>query len=229
MSFQQTGKVCIHLAAARLEQFNGSCVAWTEIESANQRWNPMRGTHWAHREVKRTSDARITKDLLYIVDQLDHHSSSAPEEDPATTPRALSPGKSGSEMQKFLSKPKARRGRLARIRPMQPWRIRAAQVRKHVPHFSRKPGRNIAKCLVPNSLFPAGLLPKGKWVTYETAGDRPRGQKKWSLADVPDDLLDAEELSINSMDLSRWASPTYELRIEEMELFVELLNNLSDQ
>jgi hypothetical protein len=31
------------------------------------------------------------------------------------------------------------------------------------------------------------------------------------------------------MDLSRWASATYELRIEEMELFVELLNNLSDQ
>ncbi|KAF8522502.1 hypothetical protein JB92DRAFT_2887139, partial [Gautieria morchelliformis] len=58
-----TGKLCIHLVAARMEHFNGPCAAWTEIGSANQRRNPMRGKPQAHREVKHTSDARITKDL----------------------------------------------------------------------------------------------------------------------------------------------------------------------
>ncbi|KAF8520302.1 hypothetical protein JB92DRAFT_2895540 [Gautieria morchelliformis] len=36
MLFQHTGKLCIHLVTARMEHFNGPCVAWTEIESANQ-------------------------------------------------------------------------------------------------------------------------------------------------------------------------------------------------
>jgi hypothetical protein len=44
---------------------------------------------------------------------------------------------------------------------------------ENVPRFS---GRKIAKRLAPNSLFPVGLLPKGERVTYETAGDRPRGK-----------------------------------------------------
>ncbi|KAF8522325.1 hypothetical protein JB92DRAFT_2888095 [Gautieria morchelliformis] len=96
MSFQQTGKLCIHLVAAWMEHFNGPCAAWTEIESANQRRNPMRGKPQAHREVKHTSDARITKDLRYVVDQLELHSSSAPKEDTATTPRPLIAGMSGA-------------------------------------------------------------------------------------------------------------------------------------
>ncbi|KAF8461569.1 hypothetical protein JB92DRAFT_2839090 [Gautieria morchelliformis] len=200
MSFQQTGKLCIHLVAARMEHFNGPCAAWTEIESANQQQNPMRGKPRAHCEVKHRSDARITKDLQYVVDQLELHSSSAAKKDTVTTSRPLIA---------VPAETNARRGRLARIRPLQPQRV--------------------AKRLAKKSLFLADLLQQGKRVTYKSAGDHPRDTKPWTLSNASDDLLDAEELSFNSRDLSRWASPTYELRIEEMELFVELLNNLSDQ
>ncbi|KAF8479378.1 hypothetical protein JB92DRAFT_2837849 [Gautieria morchelliformis] len=99
-----------------------------------------------------------------------------------------------------LSKPKAIRGRLSCTRAMQPWRIRAAQVRRH--GFSRKPGQ---------------VLQKHKKANHKTTGDCQTKKKGWTLANTPKEKLDVAELSINSTDLSHRASPMYELRIEDME------------
>jgi hypothetical protein len=41
------------------------------------------------------------------------------------------------------------------------------------------------------------------------------------------DELDRDELSMATTDLSRWDDPTYRVRIEEMDLFVKILNNIS--
>jgi hypothetical protein len=49
------------------------------------------------------------------------------------------------------------------------------------------------------------------------------------MADVPPIIsgLLAEDIQIHSVNLSRWSDPSYTLRVEEMEILVEMFNSLS--
>lgn len=49
----------------------------------------------------------------------------------------------------------------------------------------------------------------------------------WALDMALPDQVNAEDQSIWSPDVSRWAAPSYMLRIEEVEVFVDILNTLS--
>ena len=100
-------------------------------------------------------------------------------------------------------------GRPAPIEPMQPWRS-PEKAKCHTPMFSQKHGRKPEERLRGNSLFPASV-----------------NVSKTSSQKLNSGIIDTEEESMSTADMTRWRDPAYELRIEEMELLVEILNAYS--
>ena len=108
-------------------------------------------------------------------------------------------------------------GRPAHIRPIQSWRSPNSRERRHVPHFSQKPGRKHNQRLAKNSLFSANI--------HGSRGS----MHKVSQSQAVSDELNMEDMAIWSTNLSHWDDETYMLRIEEMEIFVDILNAISTQ
>jgi hypothetical protein len=130
---------------------------------------------------------------------------------------------------------KTSEGRPPKIIPMQSWRRK--------PQFSKKRGRKPAQN-AKNSLFPVTMRAQ-RWRQREKKKALAQTKKKLvpllsplsatiSLGAAPLSFLAAaplnantlvtEDLSIHSLDFSRWDNPGYKLRIEEMETFISLLN-----
>ncbi|KAF8584271.1 hypothetical protein K439DRAFT_1616877 [Ramaria rubella] len=101
VSFQQTGKLCVHLVAARLELSNGPVAAWREVETENQRRHPWQKNKGAGHELKPISDETYTDQLRRTLNKLDRepvtheppqptpsvHCPSLPADDEETQPR----------------------------------------------------------------------------------------------------------------------------------------------
>jgi hypothetical protein len=154
-----------------------------------------------------------------------------------------------------ISTPIPARGRPSPVVAMQPWRTPTK--RRAVPQFSRKPGRKPTKHLMNSVMSETaalrrhlatrkglGQLPGKVALGYAVPFDHTPDESlaKTSIEPLANDVepsslprepngvsddLDAEDLAIWSADCSRWDSPAYWLRIEEMMVFVDMLNSFS--
>ena len=113
-------------------------------------------------------------------------------------------------------------GRPGTIKPMQSWRSPDKKVkRRHIPQFSKKPGRKSARHLKNSVIADTPKMRKH----LETRNTATAGKPDTASAEYQG--LHTEDLSIWSPDCSHWANPQYWLRIEEMMVFVDCLNSLS--
>lgn len=97
-------------------------------------------------------------------------------------------------------------------------------IKKCLPRKLRKaPRKNVTECLpiVQSSIDLQTLR--------ELPAFSPTPVTQVSIHSSLDSGLTQEEIQIGSFDLSRWKDPAYTLRVEEIELLVEILNSYSKE
>ncbi len=110
----------------------------------------------------------------------------------------------------------------------------------HVPLFSRPPGPTKGARLSRNSLFPntsavqnAAISMRQQLKTTLQQSQNPQGHvsaagtQNTSLSAAVSDLTLEEQTMEDSLDFSRWNDPSYRLRQDEMNLFLDILNHSS--
>ncbi|KAJ7443077.1 hypothetical protein B0H11DRAFT_1932064 [Mycena galericulata] len=236
--YQQAGKACVDILAARLLKSNGPIADWLAAEAATECKKP--GAVEATGRMR--EDDNADKELYSILNRL---AKTATEKNVATTLNI-----------KFINfvnfgdfRVLNSRGRPKAIRPMGPWRRLTRPVKEavpgiysHSPRFSKKRGPPKMPRLMWNSLFPAnGRLLNSRRAAFmkryhgakaghgessSESGDGPELPAHRNQQPHDDDrFLNSEDLSIAASNFSHWFPSEYEMRMDEMDVFNVCLNN----
>ncbi|KAJ7774066.1 hypothetical protein B0H16DRAFT_1880520 [Mycena metata] len=202
----QSGKPCLHILTVRLLISNGPVELWMKVEAASEKAIPKRNSAEEKRR-KVTSDYAEDQELYDIFEKL------ADAEEQETVSKSASPEPDFGLAEK-QDKPEGfaamgrTPGRPPNSTPLQPNRKTPQSSPSHEPKFTRKTGRPSLGRLAPNSLFPANVkTPKVSHRLEDLSG-----------------FLTAEELEMNTANVTRWGSKEYLLRAEEMEQWATILN-----
>ncbi|KAJ7129873.1 hypothetical protein C8R43DRAFT_957352 [Mycena crocata] len=198
--YQQSGKECVHIVAVQWLCSAGVVETWKTVEAESERSSTKLPSS-KHKNRKVKSDA-IEQDELYRIlarlereDEAEHQLRSTPE--PSFKPTAT------GELTGFAAMG-TQSGRPENSKPLHPGRSAN-------PMFSRPPGRPPAGRLGANSLFPGTL----KSILQRSSSAR---------GGIDDGDLWDEEVDMTAGGVQRWVPDEYTLRIEDMGLFVTILN-----
>ncbi|KAJ7474222.1 hypothetical protein FB451DRAFT_1558412 [Mycena latifolia] len=242
--YNQTGKACVDILAARLLKASGPVSAWIEMEEATE----LQKAEDIDDQGRMRDDDAADKQLYKILDKLEK---SAKKRQGLGTVDSMDFGDF-----KVVNRP----GRPLKMPALHPWRRRNRPAPRPVagsysPRFTKKRGPRKTPRLAWNSLFPASgqLLSaclrialmrrraalmrcyfKGRWGRKQS--NSSNADNGAHLTHVPhphddDPFLNAEDLSLGTWGLQHWVPSVYELRMDEIDLFISFFNNsiLADQ
>ncbi|KAJ7825504.1 hypothetical protein B0H14DRAFT_3726674 [Mycena olivaceomarginata] len=240
----RTGKTCVDILAARLARSNGPIADWLKAEAATEHKKPEDTDDKARRM---RGDATAEVELHTVLERLANHRVES-EIDPVTQ---IDFGDyrgiwfnsvfSHFQLKKKITKVHGSAGRPKKMHPLHPWR-KHYHPRKHPvagsysPRFIKKRGPPKMRRLARNSLFPATrqLKDARRRAQIQRIGKARRNtQSRVRLRAVvrfntpshdQDEFLNPEDLSLGVWSFRRWLAPEYELRMDEMEVFVTCFN-----
>ncbi|KAJ7724877.1 hypothetical protein B0H16DRAFT_1736451 [Mycena metata] len=241
-SYDQYGKICVDIAAARLLRSNGPIAAWLKAESATEKTAPEKAAKAVRMRDDDTANAELNKILARLAkaNKLSH------SDDLNGLDFGDSKVHNGS-------------GRPPKIRALQPWRSKHRRPRyvvpgtySYSPRFTKKRGPPKMRRLAPNSLFPATQRLRNARRAFwnrqyhraqqlknaKLGGSAPDSPSASPSPDPPaaekpapshdnDEFLNPEDLSLGTFTFDRWSAQDYELQMDEMHVFITCLNQSS--
>ncbi|KAJ7020812.1 hypothetical protein C8F04DRAFT_1316557 [Mycena alexandri] len=209
----QSGKPCLHILAVRLFISNGPVEEWMKVEAASEKAVPKRDSKEAKRK-KVKSDEAEEQELYDIFEKLEEARNKEEEDRVSASPEPVfAPQEKQEKLTGFGAAAAMGKspGRPANSKPLVPGRTPSKSSPTHEPTFSRRSGRPPAGRLAQNSLFPASLK-------------NSPARKSSGRLEAAAGFLTAEELEMNTANVTRWSSPQYRLRAEEMDQWATILN-----
>ncbi|KAJ6488108.1 hypothetical protein C8R47DRAFT_1276561 [Mycena vitilis] len=213
---------------SRLLRSNGSVAKWLDAEAKTEA-TAVKVDKAAHSRMR--DDATVEKELLVILERL----AKKLQEDSDKAP--------GLGMDFGDSRVVNSGGRPRKIQSLRPWRRLNRAIKyatagnyTHSPRFIKKRGPPKMRRLAWSSLFPATHrlvnARRAAWLRQLLKGKVKPKEKALSPAfsfkpppNDDDQFLNSEDLSLGLFGFNRWVPPTYEARMDEMDIFTALLNN----
>ncbi|RDX45266.1 hypothetical protein OH76DRAFT_1486437 [Lentinus brumalis] len=244
-AYRQTGKQCVHLKAVELFVANGRATQWKAVEVTSEQFRlvptkqtkKMRGLP---RQRRMATDERQDKELDGIYRRIEQQEEAEKQAArsaamratlniPASHHKSTTPGRPKNivPMQPHRTpthKHAHRNAKLALLQgsPGSPTPNESGRIQPL--RFSRVPGRPKTKRLAANSLMPDDPEVRRAARMLAQRQHDARTNDNETASEQSSNPFMPEECTMAALDFERWADPEYELRLDEVWHFVDLLN-----